>query len=233
TKINSNGKIHLKLNVDRVKKIILSSLPLVLSGLCMGVYRNYDLVFLGRLDENDFSGLYAMSIKLISGCFIIPVVLCNVYLKKLVNSEENYLSNIRSLFIKISVMCLVLYTSYLYVLIPIVVLVLGNEYKEIFDIGVYVGLFIFNVSLDLFIQNHLINKKMNGEILYVSITTTIVTLILMSILYNIYSHWAVVITMLVSYPISVIINLCRKNWRFEIKGLFFAIFRGDFNESRK
>lgn len=216
-KINKHKslKIFQKINTKEVKKIIRSSTPLFISGLCMGIYRNYDIVFLNNYFTSDFIGQYSITSKVIAGTFIIPVVICNIYLKKIMNSSAYYII-LKELGLKLFYLSMAIYLGYIFIIIPSLKIYLGSSYDSITKISLFIGLYIFIISLDLFLQNHFINIGKNNLVFSLSLTTMLTVIVLNNLLYPWLGEYTVIYVFIISTPISIALNFFNREWRISI-----------------
>lgn len=216
--LHNNCKLKFRLDFTILKDLFFKALPLLVSGLCMGVYRNYDLVILSQKLNAEIVGNYALCLKLISGCYIIPVIICNIKLKDMMNKNttEEYYSALFRLFFILFVFSIAIYFLYLLIVHLVVEFIFMDGYSLVKDMSWFVGMYIFVIAFDTWVQNHCINKGLRTELVVYSIVICVLVILFNSIFIPFIGYFGTILALIISYPLAIILNIFMPNWRKEV-----------------
>lgn len=200
----------IKINVELIKEIFKTSLPLMFSSVFILIYSRIDQVMIKHMMDNSSVGIYGTMIGLAESWYFVPTMITNSVLPSIINSFTHKTNQynkrlilltsfliIISLFICLAITLLAkIFVSILY----------GQAFiSGVFSLQIYVwagiGIAIFAV-----LSQHLINKNLSSIILYSSIIGMVANVIINLILIPKYGIEGAAIATLISYslvPISV------------------------------
>lgn len=140
----------LKFNIRRMRGLIASSWPLMLSGLSIMIYMKVDQIMLGQMVNDEAVGIYSAAVRISEAWYFVPIVIVAslfptiIEAKKL--SQERYYALLQRLF---DLMVLIS----LFVAIPmtmasalIIKILYGSDYTgagSILSIHIWAAIFVF------------------------------------------------------------------------------------------
>lgn len=147
---NRNFSAQWTYNSQRAKNLIISSWPLMLSGLAIMIYMRIDQIMLHRMTDSTTVGLYSVAIKLSEVWYFIPVIIVASIFPSIIEtkkqSNEAYLGRLQKLFklMLLLAMCVAIPTTLF--ADWAVELIFGMEYRAaapILVIHIWASIFVF------------------------------------------------------------------------------------------
>lgn len=217
--------------IGEIKRVFIVCTPLWISGMIMGVYRNYDILLLSKNISIEELGEYSLLLKLIIGTYFVPVVICNLFLKKMILSKKTmseYYSDSKQLFAILCITSCVIYLMYVFILIPMVNIFLKSEFGSLNDYKYLVGAYVFIIAFDTYLQNHFINKGIRKYIVYYNFMVCLLFISSSTLLVKEYGVSGVVFSFLTSIPAALLV-LCvfSSVFAFHMKDLIYGLFKKD------
>ena len=205
-----------------------SSFYLTISSISIIFLSRVDQVMIKSMLTNFDLGNYAAAQKIVEISYIFPALLINSILPKIVeklNSSESQESIFLSKLFKIIALTSILITAIIFILKKkIILLVFGNDFSLSSELlGVY-SFSVFFFSIKIAFQQVLYAKGLEKNLMFQSIFTLIINIILNYILINLYGVIGAVYATLISIIFSAFIyDFFDKDLRKYIKYKFLLV----------
>ena len=140
----------LKISLNRAKRLLEDSWPLILSGIMVMLYMRIDQVMLGKMIGDTSVGVYSVAVRLTEIWYFIPVAVSNSVFPSIIaikqRDETLYINRLQKLYTMLTWMALSLAIIMTFASDWVINLLFGAEYTEaagILSISIWAGIFVF------------------------------------------------------------------------------------------
>ena len=195
-----------QLDLDRGKRMLSDSWPLMFSVIAVALYMKIDQVMLGNMAGAKAVGNYAAAVKFSEVWNFIPLAICSSVFPAIIRakrkSKAEYYRQFQQLFDLVYWMALLIAIAMSFLATPIITISLGAEYIEastILKLHVWSGIFVF---LSIARSKWLIEENMTRFSLASTSLGAITNILLNLALIPVYEGKGAAIATLISYCIS-------------------------------
>ena len=140
----------LKISLNRAKRLLEDSWPLILSGIMVMLYMRIDQVMLGKMIGDASVGVYSVAVRLTEIWYFIPVAVSNSVFPSIIATKQRdetlYINRLQKLYTLLTWMALSVAIIMTFASDWVINLLFGAEYTEaagILSISIWAGIFVF------------------------------------------------------------------------------------------
>jgi O-antigen/teichoic acid export membrane protein len=211
-----------KFNLSLSKKLFVSSIPLIFSGLVITIYMKIDQVMIQNMLSSYDVGIYSVAVKLSEAVYFLPVVLANSLFPALLNvrNKDKYLykKRLQRLYTFVTWLALTIVFLFYYFGEWIINLLFGIEYSDSLKpmlIHIIASIFVFWGVVH---AKYLISENKQKELFYRTFLAMSLNIVLNYMLIPVYGITGAAIGILISqFFANFVYDLLFKETRSQAK----------------